>query len=42
MMAELVLHGDSTGHPIHAFRASRFADGEPLGAEHPYTGPLHQ
>ena len=42
MMAELVLHGDSTGHPIHAFRASRFAEGEPLGAEHPYTGPLHQ
>ena len=22
--------------------SGRFAQGEPLGAEHPYTGPLHQ
>lgn len=42
MMAELVLHGDSTGHPISAFRASRFAEGDPLGAAHPYTGTTHQ
>ncbi len=42
MMAELVLHGDATGHPIRAFRASRFAEGDPLGTEHPYTGTTHQ
>ncbi len=42
MVAELVLTGDSAGHPIRPFRASRFAEGDPLGAEHPYKGPLHQ
>lgn len=42
MMAELVLHGDASGHPIRAFRASRFAEGDPLGAAHPYTGTTHQ
>ena len=42
MVAELVLHGESTGHPIRPFRASRFAEGDPLGADHPYTGTAHQ
>ena len=42
MMAELVLHGESAGHPVRAFRASRFADGEPLDAQRPYTGTTHQ
>ena len=42
MVAELVMHGDSTGHPIRAFRASRFAEGDPLDAQHPYEGRVHQ
>ena len=42
MMAELVLHGESAAHPIQAFRASRFAEGTPLDAEHPYTSTMHQ
>ena len=42
MVAELVLHGESRGHPIRAFRASRFAEGDLLDAEHPYKGTSHQ
>ena len=42
MVAELVLHGESRGHPISAFRASRFTEGDLLDAEHPYKGTSHQ
>ena len=42
MMAELVLQGESEDHPVEAFRADRFAQGEPLEAEHPYQGRAHQ
>ncbi len=42
MMAEFVMHGESKGHPIRDFRASRFAEGDPLEAEHPYEGMGHQ
>ena len=42
MVAELVMHGDSSGHPIRAFRASRFAEGDLLEAEYPYEGRAHQ
>ncbi len=41
MMAELVMLGDSRDHPVGAFRPSRFAEGDPLEAEHPYVGALH-
>ena len=41
MMAELVLHGDCRDHPVGAFRAGRFAEGDPLDAEHPYLGAMH-
>lgn len=42
MMAEFLLHGESADHSIHDFRASRFAEGDPLNAEHPYEGRRHQ
>ena len=42
MVAEFVLHGESRDHPIRDFRASRFDEGDPLGAEHPYAGMKHQ
>ena len=42
MVAELVLHGESNDHPIRDFRASRFVEGEPVEAEHPYEGMGHQ
>ncbi len=42
MVAELVLHGECRDHPIRAFRASRFVEGDPLDAEHPYQGTSHQ
>lgn len=42
MVAELVLHGESNDHPIRDFRATRFMEGEPLEAEHPYEGMGHQ
>jgi sarcosine oxidase subunit beta len=42
MVAELVLHGESRGHPIRAFRASRFTEGDLLDAEYPYKGTRHQ
>ena len=42
MVAELVLHGESKRHPIRAFRASRFAEGDLLEGEHPYEGISHQ
>lgn len=42
MVAELVLHGESKDHPIHDFRASRFLEGDPLEAQHPYEGMGHQ
>ena len=42
MVAELVLHGESKDHPIRDFRASRFMEGEPLEAKHPYEGMGHQ
>ncbi len=42
MIAELVMNGKSSDHPVHEFRASRFAEGDPLDAEHPYEGRRHQ
>jgi len=42
MVAELVLHGECSDHPVERFRLSRFADGDPLLAEHPYQGTSHQ
>ena len=42
MVAEFVLHGDSSDHPIHQFRAARFDEGDLLEAEHPYQGRRHQ
>ena len=42
MVAELVMHGECADHPIHEFRASRFAEGDLLTAEHPYEGRRHQ
>ena len=42
MVAELVLTGDSSDHPIRQFRAARFAEGDLLDAEHPYEGRRHQ
>ena len=42
MVAEFVLHGESRDHPIRDFRASRFDECDPLGAEHPYAGMKHQ
>ena len=42
MVAEFVMHGESADHPIHEFRASRFAEGDLLSAEHPYEGRRHQ
>ena len=41
MMAELVLHGASANHPIEAFRASRFREGDGLGPEQPYAASGH-
>ena len=41
MVAELVLHGESRGHPVSRFSAARFASGEPLEAERPYQGAGH-
>ena len=41
MMAELVMHGESVGHPIEVFRASRFREGDLLEAERPYVGSSH-
>ena len=41
MMAELVLHGDSSGHPIRAFRGSRVREGDLLLPEHSYAGRAH-
>ena len=42
MVAEFVMHGECADHPIHEFRASRFADGDLLTAEYPYEGRRHQ
>ena len=42
MVAEFVMHGESVDHPIHEFRASRFAEGDLLEADHPYEGRRHQ
>ncbi len=42
MVAELVLHGECKDHPVQRFRLGRFAEGEPLLAEHPYLGTSHQ
>ena len=42
MVAEFVMHGDSSDHPIREFRASRFDEGDLLEAEHPYEGRRHQ
>ena len=42
MVAEFVMHGESADHPIHEFRASRFAEGDLIEAEHPYEGRRHQ
>ena len=42
MVAEFVIHGESADHPIHEFRASRFAEGDLLEADHPYEGRRHQ
>ena len=43
MVAELVMGGGGVSdNPVHAFRSTRFAEGEPLDAEHPYEGRRHQ
>lgn len=42
MVAEFVMHGDSSDHPIHEFRAARFDEDDLLDAEHPYQGRRHQ
>ena len=42
MVAELVMHEDSSDHPVREFRASRFDEGDLLNAEHPYQGRRHQ
>ena len=42
MVAEFVLHGQSSDHPIHQFRAARFDQGDPIEAQHPYQGRRHQ
>ena len=42
MVAELVLHGECKDHPAERFRLSRFVEGEPLLADHPYQGTSHQ
>ncbi|MXY22003.1 MAG: FAD-binding oxidoreductase [Dehalococcoidia bacterium] len=42
MVAEFVMHGESSDHPIREFRASRFDEGDLLEAEHPYEGRRHQ
>ena len=42
MVAELVMSGDNADPRIRLFRASRFEEGEPLDAEHPYEGRRHQ
>ena len=41
MVAELVMYGESRGHPVHMFGASRFANGELLQAERPYHAAGH-
>ena len=42
MVADLVVHGGCSDHPVDRFRLSRFDEGEPLLAEHPYQGMSHQ
>ena len=42
MVAELVMSGDNADRRVRLFRASRFEEGEPLDAEHPYEGRRHQ
>ena len=42
MVAELALHGECRDHPVERFRLSRFDQGEPLLAEHPYRDTSHQ
>ncbi len=41
MMAELVLHGGSAGHPIEEFAAARFSKGGGLTPDHLYKGSSH-
>ena len=41
MVSELVMYGESKGHPIRAFRASRFGEDGLLAAQHPYRGAGH-
>ncbi len=41
MMAEFVFHGDCQGHPIRAFRGSRFREGDLLQPQHSYAGRAH-
>ena len=41
MVAELVMHGESRGHPIRRFESARFASGDFLRAEHPYHAAGH-
>ncbi|MCH8310528.1 MAG: FAD-binding oxidoreductase, partial [Chloroflexi bacterium] len=42
MVAELIVQSDSADYPIREFRASRYAEGQPLEARHPYQGRRHQ
>ncbi len=42
MVAEFVMHGESRDHPVHEFRLTRYAEGEPMDAAHPYEGRRHQ
>lgn len=41
MMAELVLHGDTKGHPLDGFRRDRFTRGASLTPLHPYNSRAH-
>ena len=42
LIAQLVLDGSSTEHPVERFRASRFEEGDTLVAQYPYQGASHQ
>ena len=42
LVAQLVLDGSSTEHPVERFRASRFEEGDTLVAQYPYQGASHQ
>ena len=41
MVAELVLHGETSDHPLEGFRSDRFSRGGSLTPEHPYQVRAH-